>query len=437
MNKINRTLHNNKETKGEIMDQLKLLNIHKMLSNFANNLIGAFVSLIIYQKTSSLSLAVLYLVMVNFLKLAFSYALRHLYCKYPQLFLLLRIVPITLYNLFILLLNKSIVIGTIGVCVFYAMSESFNSLPKELIFNYASLSKTENGDKSIGVTRLFEQAGIIIALVTGGYLLDVNQTLVLILALSIYTISVIPLVMYYIKCRKQKTFNKDATSNAISTIEKIETAKKETKSTTKRILLTYGIIYFSFAFLDILQTTFSLHVFIQKGEFALAGILNAIYNTFYAIGFYIAGIINEKKDTTILVSILSIIMGISVIILPFVSVDTLFPIICMIYGIIGISLPFLSLFVLDRMLIKTRIMGCSNDALITRELGCYTSYIVGYAFGFIGLVAIFIVIGISMFASSAIIPIGEESTRKDLVDFLQNNEVTHRTKRKNKVKTDN
>lgn len=419
------------------MDQLKLLNIHKMLSNFANNLIGAFVSLIIFQKTGSLPLAVLYLVMVNFLKLTFSYVFRNLYCKYPQLFLLLRIIPIALYNIFILLLDKSIIVGTIGVCIFYAMSESFNSLPKELIFNYASLSQSENSDRSIGITRLFEQAGIIVALVVGGYLLDVNQTLVLILALSIYTISVIPLVMYYIKCRKQKTFNKDATSNAINTIEKIETAKKETKNTTKRILLTYGIMYFSFAFLDILQTTFSLRVFILKGEFALAGILNAIYNTFYAIGFYLAGIINEKKDTTILVSIFSVIIGISVIILPFVNVDTLFPVICLIYGIIGFGLPFLSLFVLDRMLIKTRIMGCSNDALITRELGCYSAYVVGYAFGFISLIAIFIVIGISMFASSAIIPIGEESTRKDLVDFLQNNEVTHRTKRKVRTKIDN
>lgn len=414
------------------MDQLKLLNIHKMLANFANNLIGAFVSLIIYQATASLPLAIAYLVAVNLLKLVFTIALKKLYYKYPQLFLLLRIIPITLYNLFILLLDVNIVIGTIGVCIFYAMDTSFNNLPKELIFNYSSLSEQNKSDNSIGVTRLFEQAGIIIALVAGGYLLDVNQTLVLILALSIYTISVIPLLIYYIKCRKQKTFNKDATSNAINTITKIETAKTETKHTTMRILITYGIVYASFALMDIVQTTYSLFVFIEKGEFALAGILNAIYNAFYAVGFYVAGKINDKKDTTILVSILSAIIGIVVIALPFINIDKAFILVCLFYGIMGFCIPFMSLFVLDRMLTKTRIMGCSNDALFTREASCLGAYVVGYAFGFIGLVAVFIATGVSMFCSSVIIPVGEESTRKDLVDFLQNNEVTHRTKRKQK-----
>lgn len=414
------------------MDQLKLLNIHKMLANFANNLIGAFVSLIIYQATNSLPLAIAYLVAVNFLKLVFTIAFKKLYYKYPQLFLLLRIIPIALYNLFILLLDVNIIVGTIGVCIFYAMDTSFNNLPKELIFNYSSLAEQNNSDNSIGVTRLFEQAGIIIALVAGGYLLDVNQTLVLILALSIYTISVIPLLIYYIKCRKQKTFNKDATSNAINTITKIETAKTETKNTTMRILITYGIVYASFALMDIVQTSYSLFVFIEKGEFALAGVLNAIYNAFYAVGFYVAGKINDKKDTTILVSILSAIIGIVVIALPFINIDKAFVVVCLFYGIMGFCIPFMSLFVLDRMLTKTRIMGCSNDALFTREASCMGAYVVGYAFGFIGLVAIFIATGISMFCASAIIPVGEESTRKDLVDFLQNNEVTHRSKRKQK-----
>lgn len=419
------------------MDQLKLLNFHKMLANFANNLVGAFVSLIIYQKTDSLPLAITYLVMVNILKLVFTIAFKKLHYKYPQLFLLLRIIPITLYNIFILLLDYNLVIGSIGVCVFVALDTSFNNLPKELIFNYSSLTQSQSSDKSIGVTRLFEQAGIIIALVVGGYLLDINQTLVLILALSIYTISVIPLVIYYIRCRKEKTFNKEATSNAISTIGKIETAKTETRETQLRILITYGIVYFMFGFMDIVQTVFSLYVFIKKGEFALAGILNAIYNAFYAVGFYIASAINEKKDTTVLVSIMSAIIGIVVILLPFVDIDKQFIVVCLFYGIMAIGLPFLSLFVLDRMLSKTRIMGCSNEALFTREAGCLSSYIIGYAFGYFGLVTIFIAVGVAMFASSAVIPIGEESTRKDLVDFLQNNEVTHRTKRKVRTKIDN
>ena len=41
------------------MDQLKLLNFHKMIANFANNLVGAFVPLIIYQATNNLMLSIL------------------------------------------------------------------------------------------------------------------------------------------------------------------------------------------------------------------------------------------------------------------------------------------------------------------------------------------------------------------------------------------
>ena len=97
-----------------------------------------------------------------------------------------------------------------------------------------------------------------------------------------------------------------------------------------------------------------------------------------------------------------------------------------IYGILGISYPFLSLFVLDRMLNKSRIMACSNAALYAREVGCVSAYCVGYCSLFLGPIAIFIWMGISMALSSTTIPIGEEKTRQNLVDFLQNNEKASR-----------
>jgi len=43
------------------MNQLKLLNFHKMLANFANNLVGAFIPLIIFQATGKLTYAIIYL----------------------------------------------------------------------------------------------------------------------------------------------------------------------------------------------------------------------------------------------------------------------------------------------------------------------------------------------------------------------------------------
>ena len=233
-----------------------------------------------------------------------------------------------------------------------------------------------------------------------------------------------------------KTFNKDATSNAVDTFNKSTKLKTVRKKLSTKLLLTYGIVYFSFAFVDLLQSTYSLHVFIQRGDFATSGILSAVYHCFYAIGFYVAGIINEKKDITKFVSIFAIIIGICSIILPFVDLNNLFIIVCLIYGIIGFCYPFLSLFVLERMLLKSRIMGISNKALFTRETGCLIAYAVGYSFGFFGLIGIFIAIAVTMIGASIVIPVAEEKSRQNLVDFLQMNEhENHPKKQKTKTTT--
>ncbi len=403
------------------MDQLKLLNFHKMIANFANNLVGAFVPLIIYQATGNLMYAIIYLVCNNVCRLLFEFAFKNLYGKYPQLFLLLRIIPITLYNVFIFVLDVNLVLGVIGVCLFLALDNSLNGLSKEIIYNYSSL--TQKSDKSLGITRLFEQIGIIVALIVGGFLLDLNKTLVLIISLVIYAISVIPLVSFYIKSKNQKTFNKDATSNAINTLSKNSEYKKKSNKLTFKLLLCYAISYFTFAFYDMTTTTYSLFVFIQKGEFAVAGILNAVFNSMYAIGFFVAGIANEKRDLTKLVSIFSILIGALAITLPFVNLDKYFVLVCLIYGTLGFTYPFISLFVLDRMLIKSRIMGVSNKALYVREISCVSAYCVGYSCGFFGLIGIFASILVFMCTAGFIIPYCEEKTRQNLVNYLQNNEI--------------
>ena len=418
------------------MNQLKLLNFHKMIANFANNLVGAFVSLIIFQATGSMTYAIVYLVANNICRLLFGLLLKNYYGKYPQLFLLLRIIPITLYNLSIFLLDYNLVWGVILICIFRSFDWALANVSKEVIFNYSSLTSSKKaGKSSIGVTRLFEQAGTIIALIVGGYLLDFNQTLVLILSLIIYAISVIPLVMFYIKSRHQKTFNKDATSNAVTTLsKKNEELHNESKRLTKKLLLNYFIVYFSFAFVDLLSTTYNLYIFAQQGEFATAGILSAVFNTFYAIGFYVAGIVNEKYDTTKFVSLCCVIIAAGVIAMPFIPIDTMLILICVIYGLIAFCNTFISLFVLDRMLLKSRIMACSNKALILRESACVTAYIIGYSCGFFGLLGIFIATTVTMASSAFIIPSSEERTRQNLVDYLQNNEKINSRAPKTKAK---
>ena len=413
------------------MDQLKLLNYHKMIANFANNLVGAFVSLIVFQATGSMTYAVIYLIASNAIRLLFTILLKNYYGRFPQLFLLIRIIPFAIYNLSIFLLDYNLILAIILIVIFRSLDLALTNISKEVIFNYSSLTNKEESKSSIGVTRLFEQTGTIIAFIAGGFLLDFNQTLVLILSLVIYAISVIPLILFYIKSRHQKTFNKDATSNAITTLsKKNEEYHKESKRLTKKLLLNYAIVYFSFAFFDLLSTTYNLYIFAQKGEFATAGIMSAVFNTFYALGFYVAGIVNNKYDTTKIIALSSIIVGLGIIAIPFIPIDTMFILICVIYGITAFLYPFISLFVLDRMLL---IMACSNKALIIRESSCVFAYVVGYAFGLLGLIGIFIVSAISMCSAAYIIPAGEEKTRQNLVDYLQNNEKLNNKTPKNAI----
>lgn len=401
--------------------QLKLLNFHKMIANLASNLVGAFVSLIIYQATGSLSLAILYIGLANVSRLICNIALKKLYEKYPQIFLLIRIIPIFIYNMFILLLDTNMWVAIIGICIFVGINNSMYAYPKELIFNYSSLNKS--GD-SIGITRLFEQFGTIVALIVGGYLLDFNKTIVIVISLLLYAISVVPLFMYYLKSRKNKDFNQEAVSNAI--ITKKNSSKDSTAKLSKKILFKYGVVYFTFAFIDLFSSCFNLHLFVTGGAYAVAGIFSAIYNLTYAVGSYIFGKLNDKKDLTIATSIISVALGGCLIALPFV--ENLI-VLYIIYGIMGITYPCLSIFVLNRMLVKSRIMGVSNEALNVRENGCVVAYMMGAGFGAIlpclaiPLLPLFILMGVTMEISAVLVPKNEEQTRRLLIDFLQDNEI--------------
>ena len=61
------------------MDQLKLLNFHKMLANFANNLVGAFVALIIYQSSNNLIYPMIYLISHYILRFVFNLVFKKFY----------------------------------------------------------------------------------------------------------------------------------------------------------------------------------------------------------------------------------------------------------------------------------------------------------------------------------------------------------------------
>ena len=103
--------------------QLKLLNFHKIFSQFASNIVGAFIALIIYKSTNNFSFAFLFLCISMLLRIILTKIFFKQMTKYPQVFLLLRIIPFLLYSLSLLLLDtKHQILGIVLSVIFYAFA---------------------------------------------------------------------------------------------------------------------------------------------------------------------------------------------------------------------------------------------------------------------------------------------------------------------------
>ena len=405
------------------MQQLKLLNFYKIISNIATKLVGAFIPLIVMQAMGGGSGSVIYgalsLVLIYAVRMGFNFVFRKYYEKYPQIILLLRIFTVLGYSLCIILIDTNLWLGVIGSVLFYGLDVSFKSLPSEILFNYAS-SESSEGKSPLGFSRLMEQLGILVALVVGGVLLDVNKNLVIVISMVIYIISVIPLVIYYIKSKNQKTFNKDSVSNATLLYDKKPELSVNAHKISRRILWCYAITYFVFCIQDVLGNAFNIHLFLNTSSFGVAGYINAVYNACYGIGCYLFSYIDSKKETTPLIALSCVCSAMLVLSL------ILFPNFVWYYivmALAGILYGFICTYVLARLLPKCRIMGVSNDALFFRENASNSSVIFAIMFGMFGsMVPVLICNVVAMIMSSAVIPLNEEKTRKYLIKYLQNHE---------------
>lgn len=406
--------------------QLKLLNIYKLLSNISTNLVGAFIPIIVYNETGSMLFAVISLILQYVFRIGANYAFKKWYYTKPQVCLIYRIIPIALYSVFIIIMDYNVWVGIVGACVFYGISESLKRMPPEIIYNYSSLEGDSSG---LGLSRLFEQLGIIAALIVGGFMLDVNKIVITLIALGIYVISVIPLLMYYFKSKNDKLFNKEYTSNAYETMKKNSDSKDKGKILAKNLLRSYGWVYFIYSFIDVLTNAFTLHLTaISSASYGTVGLFNAVYNATYGIGSYLFGLINDKKDTTILIQICCVILAVCSAVIGFVENEILLYIL---FGVLGLCYAPLPVFMLQQLLAKSRIMGVSNEALFVRENASNMSVVVSILFGAFGpMIPVFFSISATMIYGAGLIPYNEERTRKKLVNFLQHNEIIYERKRK-------
>lgn len=404
--------------------QLKLLNFHKIISQFATNIVGAFVALIIYQSTSNLTLAFLYLVVLNVLKLVFTKIFYRVISEKPQLILLIRVVPFLVYSLSILLLDTNLVVlAIILILIFQSISETFRELPMEFVFNY---SVTDKVGSRAGVSRFLEYVGVISAILMGGLFLDnLDKWVVVCISCVAYLISVVPLFVYYLKKRRNAGFNKDSVSNAVISYKEIKIKKHQLEVLRDKVLRNYFFVYLSFCIFDSLMNVFSLYLFKVSAEsYSFSAYIQMAYNGLFGLGCLVVGHLEEKHDLTISVVISCITSAILVCVVPFVTSFIILEIV--IFALMGFLYAFISIFSYTRMTARCRILGVNNKALYNRGQASRYSriFIDGLCcLGGFMLVPSFLVMGAVSLFCSVYIPKKEEESRQYIVDFLQNNKM--------------
>lgn len=406
--------------------QMKYLQIHKLLSNFAQELVGAFIPLILYKETGNLTLSISYYILQRVVLLIFDMTLRNKYQAKPQLFLLLRIIPMLLYYIFILLINVNVWVACIGILIFSGISDSFKYIPTDTVYNYNSLN---SGSNTLGFTKVIERLGVVGAQVMGALFLDNLQTYILIIvSLSIYLISTLPLFISYIKYRGNSAFNVEGISNAQAQFSHNEEKMKKSKVISKKIFILYVISYMLFCMCDLNMSIFGLFLYVKVDKYYIVGILSIIYYAIQIPFNSLVGKIDQKKDLLPYVVISSIASGLFTVVIGLIMATSSFTtthiIICMaLFAVMGTMYPFVTIFYFDRMLLKSKILGKSNEMIVAREFSGTLAQLLSVVPGLGGsFIAIFIVMGVSFMIGGITLPIVEEKTRKYLVNYLQNNQ---------------
>lgn len=399
--------------------QFKLLNIHKFVGNFATSLVGTFIPLIIYNVSGSLRLAVLFLFGQCLCRFISNHLFRKFVNKYPQTALMVRIIPLLIYNIALIFLRDFMVIGLVVIIISYGINLSLKNNAYGVLLNYSSKKKTS---KNIVLTRIVESLSAIVACVAGGLFIDWNQTSLIVFSLSLYLVSVIPLFIYFIINRKKVGFNKDFTSNAVVEYDKDPKLKQKRKSIVKTFIIQYCIFYAIFCVIDPFTNMYTLHNFIFQPTFAQAGYLTAMFYVAHLTGVLLVNLLKKKFDLNNVNTFFGVVCAIPLVIIPFIQ--NYISIYALIF-LFGLSYSICSYFMMDSLMSKCKIISATNRALVARQdgimIGQMVADLVVIIFG--QVLPVFFVMSTALIIYAIYTHIVEEKLRKKLVDYLENNEI--------------
>ncbi len=399
--------------------QFKLLQFYKVMSNFSTSLISAFVPLLIYQETGKLYLSVLCLLVQSLGNALFTVLLRKWLYKKPQVCLMLRVVPIIIFQGLLVIVSSAPVWAVIGCGLFTGLNYTLKYIPSDVIFSYSTPANSST--KTMAWSRFSEEVGYVLAGVLGGLFLDyIDYTFLIIISLSLYFIGTLPLLVYYIKNRKQKTFNSESVSNAVLHYEhKVRDGRG--KKVSKSVFLGYFVDYLLIGAIDAIYSTFTFMVYLNGGSYFLAGVLCSVFDAVYGVSSILVGKLDEKMDITYICAGSVILLGVLTILASFTA-GSVFSFVA--FEIIAFLWPFCSIFVNQRMLQKSKILGISNTCATGKQLGSLGGCALSYMCGFIAVPFIGAGVGVLTILAGFFVPHNEEKTRSSLVNYLENNEIT-------------
>lgn len=401
-------------------NQFRLFAYYRIVSNFATNLLGVFVPLLIFQATGKLYLAILYWMIERLARIAGDYFLRHFVRKKPQIAMLLRLIPLAICYIFIIYLDTSnaIILG-IFLEMSLGLSNALKTMPQDVLFNYLDSKKSI----PTGLMRSIDRIGIVLSILLGGFLLDhFGQTIVALLALILYFLAALPLYLYYIRNRRNKTFNIEYTSNATLYYESKEESSVYYQKTKKSVLLGYSILHFLISTMDQTITILNLYLFTSNQSYLSAGIYSSLYEMCYGITAYLVGIYTRSHNPSPIITAGCILSGVLCTFLPYTKNIYLLGAYC---ALLGVCMAAIATVEFHQQLEKTRIIGCSNNVIYNREYSGLTGQSFVTLFGVLGLglLPCFFVMSICGIASGIYYNVNEENCRKKIVDFIHQNDI--------------
>lgn len=405
--------------------ELKLLNFNRIMANISTKLVGGFIPLIVYNNVSShkMELALLTLIIEYLLSLLFGILLRKFLISKPQLFLFLRIIPIVVYEILLLYVAKNPIGCVIGIGVAYSLSYAFKYIPTEVLFAYVNAKKKVGTGRQLAISKTLEQLSIIIGVLIGGLFLDfLDMRVMIIVSISLYAIGAVPQLLYYLVNKKKSKINQEYASYAHIALKETSQDKVFANKVSKKVRVQYVLFYFLQESWQSIYIMIPLLTFTLTGVYTYSAIATAIFDGVYGVGCIVAGKLNNKKDLTIVSSILGVVVGLMAISMVFVKAEYIW-LIYVLCGVMAFSYSFAYFFMYDRLLKKSKIIGRNTTCIINKIYMFMLSTCCIVSCGLISLPVAFCVGGGMSMLSGASIPYVEEKTRRMLVDHLEDNEI--------------